>query len=102
LIVELDQQYADAQHLLGRFRISVTDEGPPLMRSVHPPAWRALLAARTLSDAERQKLRGYYLSLDPQYRELEHAQRLVADPRLMAVQDLAWALINSPAFLFNH
>jgi hypothetical protein len=102
LIVELDQQHADAQHLLGRFRLSVTDEEPPLMRSASPPAWRALLAARELSDAERQKLRGYYLSLDAQYRELEQAQLLVANPRLMAVQDLAWALINSPAFLFNH
>jgi len=28
--------------------------------------------------------------------------RQVADRRLTAVQDLAWALINSPAFLFNH
>jgi WD40 repeat protein len=28
--------------------------------------------------------------------------RQVADRRLTAVQDLAWALINSPAFFFNH
>ncbi len=26
----------------------------------------------------------------------------VADRRLTAIQDLAWALINSPAFFFNH
>jgi hypothetical protein len=44
----------------------------------------------------------YYLSADSQYRSLEAAHRMVADPRLVAVQDLAWALINSPAFLFNH
>ena len=34
--------------------------------------------------------------------DLERARRLLANPRLAAVQDLAWALINSPAFLFNH
>jgi WD40 repeat protein len=102
LIVELDHQFADGEHLLGRFRISVTHEEAPLMRTGHPPQWRALLAARQLSDAERQTLLEYYLSQDVDYRELQHAQRLVANPRLMAVQDLAWALINSPAFLFNH
>ncbi|HEX6962251.1 MAG TPA: DUF1553 domain-containing protein, partial [Lacipirellula sp.] len=102
LIVELDQQYPDGAHMLGRFRISATDEEPPLFRNEHPPQWRALLAARRLSDAEAQKLLDYYLSLDAEYRELQATQRLVADPRLMAVQDLAWALINSPAFLFNH
>jgi WD40 repeat protein len=102
LIVELDQQHKDAQHMLGRFRISVTDEEPPLMRPDHPPQWRALLAARQLSDDERGRLRAHYLSQDAEYRELEQAERMVSNPRLMAVQDLAWALINSPAFLFNH
>ena len=102
LIVELDQQYADGQHLLGRFRLSVTGEDWPLIRGEHPPQWRALLGARELSEEERSKLLRYYLSLDVDYRELEHAQRLLANPRLAAVQDLAWALINSPAFLFNH
>jgi hypothetical protein len=28
--------------------------------------------------------------------------RQLADRRLTATQDLAWALINSPAFFFNH
>ena len=102
IIVELDQQHKDAQHMLGRFRISVTDEEPPLMRPDHPPQWRPLLAARQLSDDERGRLRAHYLSQDAEYRELEQAERMVSNPRLMAVQDLAWALINSPAFLFNH
>lgn len=30
------------------------------------------------------------------------SERQLADRRLTAIQDLAWALINSPAFFFNH
>jgi hypothetical protein len=72
------------------------------MRPELPAQYRGLVAARTLSDAEGDKLRAYYRSLDADYRQLEEASRLLANPRLAAVQDLAWALINTPAFLFNH
>lgn len=34
--------------------------------------------------------------------DFEQSSRQVADKRLTVVQDLAWALMNSPAFLFNH
>jgi len=34
--------------------------------------------------------------------DLAASTRQVADRRLTAVQDLTWALINSPAFFFNH
>ena len=34
--------------------------------------------------------------------DLEQSKGQLANPRLTAVQDLTWALINSPAFLFNH
>ncbi len=103
LILELDQFYDD-NHLLGRFRLSATDAEGPLMRPEHPEEWRPLLAAapEDLSDADRERLHQYYLSLDPEFRELKRADDMLANPRLAAVQDLAWALINSPAFLFNH
>jgi hypothetical protein len=46
------------------------------------------------------------LRLDPQLVQLrqdtEQSKLLMANKRLTAVQDLAWALINNPAFLFNH
>jgi hypothetical protein len=101
--VELDHQY-DAQHLLGRFRFSATGDEPPLLRPEPPAELRPLLAADsdTLSAAELQRVREYYFSVDSDYRDLKHANELLANPRLAAVQDLAWALINSPAFLFNH
>ncbi len=35
-------------------------------------------------------------------QDLEMSKQQLANPRLTAAQDLAWALINSPAFLFNH
>jgi hypothetical protein len=44
--------------------------------------------------------------LDPKLAQLrqdvETSKQQIANPRLTAAQDLAWALINSPAFLFNH
>ena len=42
---------------------------------------------------------------DPQLRELERAidlsRRQLDNQRLTVAQDIAWALINNPAFLFN-
>ena len=35
-------------------------------------------------------------------RDLEMSVQQAAARRLTAAQDIAWALINSPAFLFNH
>lgn len=102
LVVELDQQHPDGQHMIGKFRLSTTGNEPPFTRPVHPPQMRALLTARELSDAESAQLHDYYLSADVEYQQLRSAERMLANPRLAAVQDLAWALINSPAFLFNH
>lgn len=35
-------------------------------------------------------------------RAVDLSQQQIGNPRLTAVQDIAWALINNPAFLFNH
>lgn len=44
--------------------------------------------------------------LDNRLVQLRHDAQMsatqISNPRLTAAQDLAWALINSPAFLFNH
>jgi hypothetical protein len=43
--------------------------------------------------------------LDPQLvqlrKDIEASKQQVANKRLTVVQDLTWALINNPAFLFN-
>lgn len=55
---------------------------------------------------DQLKLTNKPLPMDPGLRELRRAAELSAkqmkDRRLTTAQDLAWALINSPAFLFNY
>jgi hypothetical protein len=54
--------------------------------------------------AQKSDLRNRYLAQDAEYQRLarEAAKVPPADPRVLGAQDLAWALINTPAFLFNH
>ena len=53
-----------------------------------------------LADAQKP------IALDPKLvqlrRDAELSKEQLANRRLTAAQDLAWALINHPAFLFNH
>jgi WD40 repeat protein/mono/diheme cytochrome c family protein len=63
-------------------------------------------------DARLQELQGTLTEISRPIGEDERVLQLrsdikmsasqLANPRLTAVQDIAWALINSPAFLFNH
>jgi len=147
LTVWLDQEYADAQHALGRFRVSVTTGARPVTLDGLPPAIVAILAvaADKRSDAQKAELDKFYrgldgelkqrqqalaeaqkpqpidpklqqlrerlaaasqpLPVDPHLAELRRAvelsQKQLANARLTFVQDLTWALVNTPAFLFN-
>jgi WD40 repeat protein len=65
-----------------------------------PPDPNVVARAADLAEAEKP------VQDDPAIVRLRSdvaaSTRQVADRRLTAVQDLAWALINSPAFFFNH
>ncbi|HWL09140.1 MAG TPA: DUF1549 domain-containing protein [Planctomicrobium sp.] len=144
--VTMDQQYTDATHSLGKFRVSFTDKAGPVNFGLPAAVSNALAVAveerteeqkqalgdyvnridtkladlnKALTDAEKPvpeephltelkgRLSDYQkpLPADPQLVRLERAVQLgegqLQNARLTAVQDLAWALINSPAFLFN-
>ncbi len=146
LTIALDQRHADRKHLLGRFRISVTDAENPLEFGIPRDIDQILTTAPAArDDAQKQTLLNWFrsqnaerrqkelalaksqqprpidpgiterqakidlesqpLPVDPQLARLQRAVKLSEDQlqhaRLTAAQDIAWALVNSPAFLFN-
>jgi hypothetical protein len=140
------QQYPDAKHSLGRFRLTLTNDPGPLnfglskevidvlaiapdqrtpeqtgvllahLRTTDPDltarqaelteAQKPLPPDPKLEDIKARLARAEMpLSPDPklvQYRrDLELSTQQLSHKRLVVAQDLAWALINNPAFLFN-
>jgi hypothetical protein len=107
LTVTMLQKFG-TNHTVGKFRISVTNVQPPVqLQSTVPDNIAKLVAIpRDMRTPEQQAaIVNHVRSLD---QELARLQRAVSDnpippsARLLGAQDLAWALINSPAFLFNH
>lgn len=103
----LVQQHADGLHSLGRFRLSVTSSPRPVGQNKLPSDIAAALAvpADKRSEEQKGKLASHYQSLDAEYQrlkvEVQRSEEQLKNQRLIGVQDLAWALINSPGFLFN-
>ena len=109
LMITLDHQFTFAkQHNLGKFRISATTAKAPLSLDGPPDSIIAILdtLAAKRTKEQQAELAAYYRSFDPELKKLSQAlaehSKPPADKRLLGAQDLAWALINSPAFLFNH
>ena len=107
ITVTLDQQYPDGNHELGKFRLSVTTAKHPSRQENLPGNIAAILKfpSDKRTAAQKTELAAYYRSLDPDVNRLlqavaQHANDR-ANARQLGAQDLVWALLNSPAFLFN-
>lgn len=105
--IELEQHFAGKEHNIGKLRLAVTNNPPPLpLDSTLPPAIQEVLkvAAAKRTPQQQTQLSNYYRSIDS---ELARRQQAVAtfpkpaDKRVVGAQDLAWALLNTEAFLFN-
>ncbi len=107
LTVTMLQKFGQ-QHTVGKFRISVTTSRPPVqLQGTTPPNIAKILEIPKDNRTPEQHAAvvNYVRSID---QELARLQRNVAEypvppsARVLGAQDLGWALLNSPAFLFNH
>ncbi|MCE9534378.1 MAG: DUF1553 domain-containing protein [Planctomycetes bacterium] len=106
VILVLDQQFG-MQHNLGKFRLSVTSDSLPRLDNTLPPELAAIVKTpveKRTAD-QKAKLRQMFLAQDVEYKRM--SSELTGNPlpgnfRVLGGQDLMWALLNNPAFLFNH
>jgi len=107
LTFRLLQQFESKDHNIGRLRLSVTTAKTPVPFEGLPDDIARIIVIPAAKRSAQQKaaLVTYQRAND---EDLARLQRRVAelpipaDARALGAQDLAWALINSPAFLFNH
>jgi hypothetical protein len=107
LTFTLTQRFNSKVHNIGRFRLSVTTQKGPLSLQTPPPEIAKLLhiPPEKRSDQEKSAMINFFRSTDAELARLQRAVSeyiVPANARALGAQDLAWALINSPAFLFNH
>lgn len=107
LTIVMEQTHAAVNHNLGKFRISVTDDAAPRLGESLPPELAALIAVPSdkRTPAQKTRLTQIFREQDNEWKRLTGivaANPLPPDRRVLGGQDLMWALINNPAFLFNH
>jgi hypothetical protein len=105
--IVLEQRFAGRDHNIGKFRLSVTTNPQPALREQLPDNVLKATAVPMDKRTPEQKavVTNYFRSLDAELIRLQQAAANTPQPmdvRLVGAQDLSWALINSPGFLFNH
>ena len=101
------QQSFGMQHAIGKFRVSFTNGKPPVQMQGTTPANIAKLIEIPRDKRTPQEVAMIVNHVRLLDQELARLQRAVTDAavpssaRVLGAQDLAWALMNSPAFLFN-
>ena len=93
LTLTLHQQYG-TKHTLGKFKVWVTTSKRPVRKLNIPEKLAAILLTSRdkRTPAQASELFRFFVS-----KNTTVADRI----RLHAAQDIAWALVNTPAFLFN-
>jgi hypothetical protein len=108
LVFTLEQDFGAAKrHTLGKFRLYVTTHKGAIEFEKVPDNIAKLLAipADKRTPQQQAEVVNHYRSQDADLQRLQKAlvdHGKPGDKRLLGMQDLAWALINSNEFLFNH
>ncbi len=107
LTFTLDQQFQGKEHNIGRLRLSVTSQKGPFKLEAAPEqiAKTLMIEPEQRTDAQKTELTNYFRSQDAELGRLQRDVNEIGPPgdkRLIGAQDIAWALINNNAFLFNY
>lgn len=96
-----EQNAVLTQHFLNQFR-DYQGQKKVLANAKKPLAVDPQLVALETKHTDAQKPIQLDIKLIQLRRDSDLSAKQLTNKRLTAAQDLAWALINSPAFLFNH